>query len=165
MEIESFLLQAKDWVPNNPRLPVVIYRGALQGQGGGLAEQFEALFAGHGWSPDWRDGVYDYHHYHSTTHEVLGVFSGTAMLELGGPDGRRLHIKAGDAVMLPVGVGHRAGKASDDFQVVGAYPQGHSWDICTERPDDATNARIAMLADPRLDPVTGESGIRTVDVV
>ncbi|NMN06734.1 MULTISPECIES: cupin domain-containing protein [unclassified Novosphingobium] len=161
MDIESFMLAENGWVPNNDRLPVVVYHAALKGEGGDLAERIEALFADHGWPPDWRDGVFDYHHYHSTAHEALGVFSGKATLELGGPDGRRIEVSTGDALLLPVGTGHRRISASDDFQVVGAYPQGMHWDICREAPDEAVRARMAALPDPRHDPVTGETGIRT----
>ncbi|MCW2393832.1 MULTISPECIES: cupin [unclassified Sphingobium] len=160
METESFLLGKNGWVPNNDRLPVIVYRGVLQGGNSDLAERFEALFAENGWLPDWRDGVFDYHHYHSTTHEALGVFAGRAMLELGGPDGRQVEVVAGDAVMLPVGTGHRCVASSEDFQVVGAYPKGLSWDICREGPGDAAEARMAAVPDPRRDPVTGETGAR-----
>lgn len=161
MEIESFLLAQNGWVPNNARLPIVIYRSVLTSDGDDLAERFEAMFADQGWPPDWRDGVFDYHHYHSTAHETLGVFVGTAMLELGGPSGRRVEIAVGDALMLPAGTGHRCVNASENFQVVGAYPAGMSWDICREAPDDAARARIAGLPDPRRDPVTGETRART----
>ncbi|MCW2338851.1 uncharacterized protein YjlB [Sphingobium sp. B2D3A] len=102
--------------------------------------------------------MFDYHHYHSTTHEALGVFAGRAMLELGGPDGRQVEVVVGDAVMLPVGTGHRCVASSEDFQVVGAYPKGLSWDICREGPDDAAKARMAAVPDRRRDPVAGETG-------
>ena len=161
MKIESILLGENDWVPNNARLPVVIYHAALDGEGEDLAERFEALFENHGWPPDWRDGVFDYHHYHSTAHEVLGVFAGKATLELGGPDGHKVSVAAGDALMLPTGTGHRAIHASQDFQVVGAYPRGQGWDICREAPDDAARARMEALPDPKHDPFTGETGART----
>lgn len=161
MTIESFMLAENGWVPNSQRLPVVIYRDVLSADSGDLAERFEAQFNENGWPPDWRDGVFAYHHYHSTAHEVLGVFAGDAMLELGGPHGRQVEVAAGDALMLPAGTGHRCVSASGDFQVVGAYPQGLSWDICTEAPDEAARARIAAVPDPRRDPVTGEPGART----
>lgn len=161
MEIESFKLAANGWLPNNEQLPVVVYRRALDGDDSDLAERFEALFAENGWPPDWRDGVFDYHHYHSTAHEALGVFAGKATLELGGGGGRRVEVVAGDALMLPGGTGHRCITASEDFQVVGAYPRGQSWDICREAPDDAVRTRIAALPDPPHDPVTGESGAWT----
>ncbi len=161
MHVETFMLAKHGWVPNNARLPVVLYRNALDGEGSALAEAFEILFAKHGWPPDWRDGIFDYHHYHSTAHEVLGVFAGQATLELGGSGGKRIAVTAGDAVMLPTGTGHRAIEASEDFQVVGAYPEGQAWDICRAAPDDAARARMEALPDPRRDPVTGETGART----
>lgn len=161
MEIASFLLTENGWLPNNDRLPVVIYHAALEGKSDELARRFEALFAANGWTPDWRDGIFDYHHYHSTAHEALGVFAGTATLELGGSGARQVEVAAGDALMLPVGTGHRCISASDDFQVVGAYPLGQDWDICRDAPDDAARARMAALPDPCLDPVTGASGVGT----
>ena len=59
-------------MPNNPRLPLVVYRGALD-IGPGATAACEMLFAGNGWSGGWRGGVYPYHHYHSTAHEALGI--------------------------------------------------------------------------------------------
>src|ERR1700732_3194652 len=56
-------------VPNNPRLPLVVYRGVLE-SGPGAAASCETLFAGNGWSGGWRGGVYPSHHYHSTPHEA-----------------------------------------------------------------------------------------------
>jgi uncharacterized protein YjlB len=76
MKIERFMLARNGWVPNNDRLPVTVCRAALAGKGEALAAQFEALFAEHGCPPGWRDGIYDYHHYHSTAHEALGAFAG-----------------------------------------------------------------------------------------
>lgn len=161
MKTDSIMLAENGWIPNNVRLPVVIYRAALASDGPSLADRFEALFSGHGWPANWRDGIFDYHHYHSTAHEVLGVISGSATLEIGGPEGRRIEVSAGDALMLPAGTGHRCLSANEDFKVVGAYPQGQDWDICRQAADDAARARMAALPDPRYDPVTGERGART----
>jgi uncharacterized protein YjlB len=141
--------------------PVTFYRRAMKAEGADVAGRFEPLFAENGWPPDWRDGVFDYHHYHSTAHEVLGVFAGAATLELGGADGRQVEMAAGNALMLPAGTGHRCVMASADFCVVGAYPQGQAWDICREAPDEGARARIASLPDPRRDPITAETGGRT----
>jgi uncharacterized protein YjlB len=38
----------------------------------------EELFRQNGWRASWRDGIYDYVHYHSRIHEVLGVARGKA---------------------------------------------------------------------------------------
>ena len=154
MNIEATLLAQNGWVPNNPRLPVLLYRAVIDATEKQAAERFERLFAGNGWCPDWRDGVYDYHHYHSTAHEALGVFAGNATLELGGPGGACVDVSVGDALMLPAGTGHRCLQASDDFQVVGAYPEGQDWDICTDA-DDTAHRRIEGVPDPKKDPATG----------
>lgn len=158
METEQFILHQNDWVPNNERLPVIVYRGAVKAEGKQAAEQFERLFADHGWPPQWRGSVYDYHHFHSTAHEALGVATGFGTLLLGGPDGREIEVRAGDAVVLPVGTGHRRLEVSDDFMVVGAYPQGQDWDICCEAPSDEAKKRMRALPVPAADPILGQDG-------
>jgi len=157
MKADHFILTRNEWVPNNARLPVIRYREAIE-HADRLAELFETLFEQHGWPPDWRDGIYDYHHYHSTTHEALGIASGSATLVLGGPHGRQVDVVAGDGLVLPAGTGHCCIKASDDFLVVGAYPDGFDWDVCCKAPSPADRTRIDGLPIPTCDPFAGING-------
>jgi uncharacterized protein YjlB len=155
---DAFLLAANDWVPNNARLPVLVYRAAIEADRDDPAAAFERAFAANGWPPEWRDGIFDYHHFHSTAHEVLGVSKGRATVILGGPDGRKVDIAAGDVVVLPAGTGHCLDHADDDFEVVGAYPAGQKWDICRHALTPDALRKMLALPMPDQDPVSGRGG-------
>jgi len=160
MTPETFLLDRHDWVPNNPDLPVLHYREGLQQVGALAPEDAEGVLGRNGWPARWRDGIFSYHHYHSTTHEVLGVARGRATVRLGGPSGLRVDASAGDVLILPAGVAHKNEGASRDFLVVGAYPEGRDWDLRTGEPGDRPEADRTIEAVPRpaRDPVYGEEG-------
>ena len=104
-------MAANGWMPNNPALPVLIYRGVVKA---GDPSSIEARLRRNGWRPDWRDGVYPFHHYHSTAHEALACTAGEATLMLGGEDGRQIDVAAGDLLVLPAGTGHCRLRGSND---------------------------------------------------
>lgn len=137
---------------------MLIYRGGTDVESPDPVAACEEMFAANGWPPQWRAGIFDYHHYHTTTHEALGVVRGSATLVLGGPGGAEVSVRAGDVVVLPVGTGHRCKSASDDFLVVGAYPPHVDWDNCREAPTAEMLARIANQPFPPSDPVGGPDG-------
>jgi len=157
-DVTSFLLERNDWVPNNPQLPVLVYSNALALEGDDPATLFEKIFSANGWPPQFRYHVYDFHHYHTQGHEVLGVAQGHARLMLGGPGGREVQVSAGDVLVLPVGTGHCSLESSPDFLVVGAYPPGQQGDICMDAPNAEQLQNLADLAFPQRDPVQGEQG-------
>ncbi len=157
--VEQYQLADDGLIPNNPKLPLLIYRGAIE-LGPDPAATFEHLFAGNGWTGGWRNGIYPYHHYHSTAHEVLGIFSGWAAVRFGGEQGVTATVQAGDVVVIPAGVAHKKLESRGDLGVVGAYPQGQDWDLCrgnaSDRPQADENIRRVSL--PSHDPVFGSGG-------
>jgi uncharacterized protein YjlB len=141
-------------IPNNPTLPVLAYRGAFPGDP-------ERLFVENGWGGTWHSNVFPFHHFHSTSHEALGVASGDATLVLGGPQGQEVELHAGDALVLPAGTGHKRVFSTEDFQVVGAYPPGQEdYDLLRGDPAELEMAlaNIERVELPVTDPVAGEQG-------
>lgn len=155
MDVLTYRFEDDGSIPNNPYFPVLLYRQVFD-EADGIQETFEH----NGWGNSWVNGVFDYHHYHSNTHEVLGVKSGRATVQLGGATGDLVSLNAGDVLILPAGTGHRRLEASDDFEIVGAYPEGRDYDTLTgnpeERPDNIN--RIDRVDKPTTDPVFGTTG-------
>ena len=155
----AFDLKDDGSIPNS-KFPLLIYQGAVKLPPRDSAAVFEQLFAANRWAGSWRDGFYTYHHYHSTTHEVLGVYSGSATIKFGGEKGVKQKLTAGDVVIIPAGVSHKNLGASSDFGVVGAYPNGAEWDMNYGQPKERPQAdeNIARVPLPELDPVYGSNG-------
>jgi uncharacterized protein YjlB len=143
--------------PNNTLLPLLIYKKAIVSPDADLIEE---LFESNRWVNAWRNGVYDYQHYHSTAHEVLGVVRGSARIQFGGASGVTIPLEAGDVVIIPAGVAHKSLESDDDFLVIGAYPEGQEYDIMKgddgERPEADENIKKVEL--PESDPVYGVDG-------
>ncbi len=157
-EPETLRLAPGGRVPNS-RLPVLVYRDAAPREGGAL----QRLFAGNRWSNGWRNGIYTFHHFHSASHEVLGIAKGRVVVRLGGETGEDVELNAGDVVVLPAGTGHKRLSPASELEVVGAYPDGRDWDLIrADEVDRETYARaekaIEALPRPSTDPVFGADG-------
>ncbi len=159
-KIESYRFEDDGVFPNGG-YPALVYRAVMDGRGD-AARGFEELFGRNGWPSAWRDGLFDFHHYHSTAHEVLGVYQGAVRVALGGPGrgGRLIELRAGDALVIPAGLAHKNDRQSRDFATVGAYPRGTSYDMMYGRRGERPQAdrNIARVPLPNSDPVEGPRG-------
>jgi uncharacterized protein YjlB len=155
----TFVFADDGLVPNNP-LPFLVYKGAIDVESGHPEKTIEGLFGANGWGDMWRNGVYDYLHYHATVHEALGIARGHARVRFGGDRGKELEISAGDVAILPAGTGHQCLSASPDFSVVGAYPPGAKMHVTRPTPENHRKAllTIPQVKPPKSDPVMREDG-------
>jgi uncharacterized protein YjlB len=146
-------------VPNNP-LPFVVYNGAIDVANDHPEKTIEGLFGANGWGDMWRNGIFDYLHYHATVHEALGIARGHARVRFGGDRGKEFDIAAGDVAILPAGIGHQCLSASKDLSVVGAYPPGAKMHVTRPTPENYREAlqTIPQVRRPKSDPVMGEDG-------
>jgi uncharacterized protein YjlB len=156
------LLRDDGAYPNNEKLPLLVYQSVLELPQANPAAAIEVLFQENLWGGLWRNGVYGFHHYHSTAHEVLGVYGGRARVQLGGEQGIVLEVDRGDVVIIPAGVAHKNLGASPDFRVVGAYPLGQHPDMNYGEPGERPQAdeHIARVPLPQADPVFAAKGLQ-----
>jgi len=147
-----------DGIIPNSSLPLLLYQAVFKETGEQGGKWLENRFSSNNWNNNWRWRVYDFHHYHSNTHEVLGVFQGQALLLMGGEKGEKIKVKPGDVMIIPAGVGHKCLSHDPDFTVVGAYPNGKRPDLLKgeegERPEAAQN--IVQVPLPEADPLLGK---------
>ena len=159
VEVIQQIISEDEHFPGNSRLPLTIYRNVIEFGNKDRARLIESIFDSNKWKSSWRDSIYRFHHYHSNTHESLGIYRGHANVQFGGPNGPVFKVQTGDIILIPAGVAHKNLDSSDDFGVVGAYPNGKSWDMNygkeDERPDADKN--INEVPVPELDPVFGQN--------
>jgi uncharacterized protein YjlB len=155
----TFVFADDGLVPNNP-MPFLVYKGAVDVEKGHPEKTIEGLFGANGWGDMWRNGVYDFPHYHATVHEALGIARGHARVRFGGNRGQEIEVEAGDVAILPAGTGHQCLSASPDFSVVGAYPPGAKMHVTLPTPENHKKAlkTIPAVKLPQSDPVMGENG-------
>jgi uncharacterized protein YjlB len=155
----SYVLNDDGTFPNS-HLPVLLYKGVLDLPALFPAAYVENLFKVNHWSNSWKSGIFTYHHYHSITHEVVGVYKGETTLLLGGENGTKVKIEKGDVLIIPAGVAHKNLGDENDVACVGAYPEGKSYDMnygkTGERPFTDQNIKCVPL--PERDPVLGLKG-------
>jgi uncharacterized protein YjlB len=157
-EVEAVLLPACNGFPNNAELPLLLYRDAVRDPDPG---EIERRLEENAWTGCWRDGVYDFHHFHSNAHEVLVCYGGSARIGFGGPEGITVEVSAGDVAVLPAGTSHKNGGASADFRVLGAYPAGQA-DYDMKRGNEGRveelKRAIRAVPLPDNDPIYGAEG-------
>ncbi len=160
MNTESYAFADDGDIPNN-RLPLIVYQRAIEPGAGDTAVAFETLFRKNGWGRGWRSVVFPFHHYHSNTHEALGIAAGEVTLRMGGEfGGQTIVARAGDALLIPAGVGHKRLSSPEGLLVVGAYPPGPPYDLLREGAEDKARirARVAAVPLPPTDPIAGKDG-------
>ena len=155
----TFRFKDDGLVPNNP-LPFIIYKRVIEVDNTHPERTIEQVFADNRWGSMWRNGIYDYLHYHATAHEVLGIARGQARVRFGGDHGKVLEVSAGDVAILPAGTGHQCLFGTRDLSVVGAYPPAQTMEITRPTSDNHAKAlkTIPCVAVPTTDPVMGEDG-------
>lgn len=157
---EHYIIHGDNDFPNNDYLPVLIYKQAFDSNKKKLADIIEETFNKNKWTNSWRDTILEEHHYHSNTHEVLGVSAGECKVQLGGPNGLIFDVSKGDVMILPAGIAHKNLGCSKDFECVGGYPDGIEPDMRYGKPEDRpeTDENIRKVQIPETDPVYGYDG-------
>ena len=159
MQCQPFQLQDDGRVPNSP-LPLLLYEEAFAPAA--RTDDAIAHFAANGWYGAWVNGIFDFHHYHARSHEVLANLGGAVTVQFGGENGPVIDFEPGAAVVIPAGGGHCRLSANTGLAIVGAYPPGQEdWDL--KRADNPADYRRAQAEIPKLrlpesDPLMGAKG-------
>ena len=136
-------------------LPALLYKQVLNIPLLFPATHIKNIFKDNEWTNSWDAGIFTYHHYHSITHKVLGIYAGKTTVQLGGDDGPKLTLEKGDVLVIPAGVAHKNLGHENDVGVVGAYPDGRDYDMNYGKPGErpGTDENIARLPLPAKDPL------------
>jgi len=159
LRIYHYLLRDDGIFPNSV-FPALIYQHAFNGPSAKDPAEIEKVFQSNDWSNNWRDTIFHEHHYHSITHEVLGVYSGSCDVMLGGERGIRFTVNPGDVIIIPAGVAHKNVGSTENFKCVGGYPEGRSYDMNYGKPGERTQTdkNIREVPFPKADPLYGPTG-------
>lgn len=158
-EVIHVMIAPNGYFPGNPRFPLLIYRQVFSFVSS--PAEVQGLLKQNEWTQAWADSIYDFHHYHCSTHEVLVIISGSCEVQFGGKNGSIYKVNLGDVVMLPAGVSHKSLIMSQDFQCIGAYPLDVGPDMNYGDTDEYAQAieKIKHIGLPNQDPVFGEKGL------
>jgi uncharacterized protein YjlB len=156
--VRKYLLKPEGNIPNSP-LPVIHYKRIIELPFFFPASYLRSLFKKNNWKNCWTSGIFEYDHYHSVTHEVMGVYKGKTTLQLGGKNGIKIKIEKGDVLIIPAGVAHRNLKKENAVKCVGAYPNGKNYDMNYGEKKELTRAikNIKKVKMPKRDPVFGKT--------
>ncbi|HEV7232066.1 MAG TPA: cupin domain-containing protein [Bacteroidia bacterium] len=158
-QTKTYYLHDTGKFPNSTN-PVLHYKNVLHIPIFMGARLVRELFRENGWFNSWKSGIFEFSHYHSITHEVLGVISGKATLLLGGENGLQVRVEKGDVLLIPAGVAHRNLSPEHSLTCIGAYPDGRDYDMNYGHEDERpqTDIRIRNVPIPSKDPVFGTEG-------
>ncbi|KAI7338215.1 hypothetical protein KC354_g17518 [Hortaea werneckii] len=165
LQVLTHHIPAYNLTPNTTlhNRPLLIYRAAFPPPLA-TASAIESHFTSVGVvTPQWRYTMYSTSHFHSTSHEVLGIAHGRARLCFGHDEneGRVVEeVRKGDVVVVPAGVAHRLMEdVEGGFSMVGSYPKGCNWDMCYgQAGEEAKIEKIKDIPWFTRDPVYGDSG-------
>ncbi|MEN9362992.1 MAG: hypothetical protein RI903_300 [Bacteroidota bacterium] len=159
MNTQTYYFTDDGLIPNHT-FPVILYQKVIDLAD--CSDWLENRFKENNWLNNWRDIVLPYDHFHSNTHEVLGLGRGRVSLKIGGSNGQIFDLEAGDVVIIPAGVGHYAISKHTDYQFVGGYPNGQAWDLKTGLEEEERAQmlrRISAVEMPEKDPIFGIEGL------
>ena len=164
LKVLKYQLPAQGLTPNTSiqKKPLLIYRSVFPSNTN--ASQIESHLSSVGVvTPQWRFTMYSFSHFHTTSHEVLGIASGKAQLCFGHEENKdRVEevLTKGDVIIMPAGVSHRLLEDLDGaFTMVGCYPTGCNWDMCYGKSGEESKIeKIKDLPWFKKDPVYGDEG-------